>query len=49
MRTGRLYAPAALDQLVQRARRPDFDDDRLLGRIVTLELALRAADASLDE
>lgn len=49
MRTGRLYEPAALGQLVERARRPDFDDDQLLGRIVTLELALRAVDASLDE
>jgi hypothetical protein len=49
MRTGRLYEPAALDQLVQRAKRPDVGDDRLFGRIVTLELAFRAADASLDE
>jgi Glutamine amidotransferase domain len=49
MRTGRLYDPAALDQLVQRAMAPDFADDQLLGRIVTLELALQAADATLDE
>jgi hypothetical protein len=49
MRTARLYDPAALGQLVERARRPDFDGDELLGRILTLELTLRAADASLDE
>lgn len=48
MRTGRLYEPGKLDDLFQRAMRPDFGDDELLGRIVTLELTLRAVDASLD-
>jgi hypothetical protein len=48
MRAGRLFKLAALEELLERAARPDFPDDELLGRIITIELALRAADASLD-
>jgi hypothetical protein len=49
MRAGRLFKPTALAALVERAARPDFAQDELLGRIITIELALRAADVSLDQ
>lgn len=49
MRAGPLFKPTALAGLVERAARPDFAQAELLGRIITVELALEAADASLDE
>jgi hypothetical protein len=49
MRAGRLYKSAALERLVERAARPDFTDNELLGRIITVELTLETADASLDD
>jgi Glutamine amidotransferase domain len=49
MRAGRLFKPAALDGFVERALRPDFTGDELLGRIITIELTLETTDASLDE
>jgi hypothetical protein len=49
MRTGRLFEPTTLEGLIERAARPDFSRDELIGRIVTLELALQAVDASLDD
>jgi hypothetical protein len=47
MRSGSLYRPEGLADLVARAHRPGFTQWPLVGRIVTLELALDAADARL--
>jgi hypothetical protein len=44
MRTGGVYDPAALDAFVARSQSAAFDGWSMLGRIATLELALRAAD-----
>jgi hypothetical protein len=48
MRTGRLFKEMELDRLTERVRRADLGAYDLLARIVTVELALRAVDASLD-
>jgi hypothetical protein len=48
MRSAPLYKPGALEPWLDLAERPEFAGDDLLGRVVTSELALRAADASLD-
>ena len=48
MRSAPLYKPGALEQWLDLAERPVFADDELLGRLVTVELALRAVDASID-
>lgn len=48
MRSAALYDRRALDELLARAARPDFGNERLLGRILTIELTLRAADAALE-
>jgi len=48
MRSAPLYKPGALEPWLDLAERPVFADDELLGRLVTLELALRAVDASVD-
>jgi len=49
MRTRVLYKPGELTRLVENVRSGDFSRFVLLGRIATLELALRAADADLAE
>jgi hypothetical protein len=49
MRTGSLYRTQELSALVDRSRAGDFSGFDLLGRIATLELGLRAVDASLAE
>ncbi|HET7129079.1 MAG TPA: hypothetical protein VFJ93_08400, partial [Gaiellaceae bacterium] len=49
MRTQALYKPAELARLVETVRGGDFSRFALLGRIATLELALRATDADLGE
>jgi hypothetical protein len=48
MRSAPLYKPGALEPWLDLAERPVFADEELLGRLVTLELALRAVDASVD-
>jgi asparagine synthase (glutamine-hydrolysing) len=48
MRSTQLYKPAALEAWLDLAEQPAFAEDELLGRLVTVELALRAVDASVD-
>jgi hypothetical protein len=48
MRSAPLYKPSALEPWLNLAERPVFWDTELLGRLVTVELALRAVDASVD-
>jgi hypothetical protein len=48
MRSAPLYKPGALEPWLDLAERPVFADNELLGRVVTVELALRAVDASVD-
>jgi asparagine synthetase B (glutamine-hydrolysing) len=48
LRGARLYNPNAVRSLLDRARQPAFKDDDFFGRIVTVELALQAADAALE-
>ncbi len=48
MRSAALYHESKLNDFLRRARGTDFGDDALLGRVVTVELALRAADAAVD-
>ena len=45
MRTGELYDRAGLERLIDEAQRPDFHSWTNLGRIVTVELALRSPTA----
>jgi hypothetical protein len=47
MRSAPLFDPSALDDFLERARDPDFTETDLLGRIITVELAMRAAGAEL--
>lgn len=47
MRSGPLYDPTRLAAFFQRAADPSFTETPMLGRIITLELALDAADAGL--
>jgi asparagine synthase (glutamine-hydrolysing) len=47
LRSAELYRPEALHALVDGARRPGFTQDALLGRIVTVELALQATGTHL--
>jgi len=49
MRLRPLFRPSALDDLLSRAGDPTLSEAELLGRVLTAELALRMADASLDE
>lgn len=49
LRSASLYKARELDDFLERARQPDFADTEMLGRIITIELALRAAGACLDE
>ncbi len=48
MRSGSLYKPGELDEFLRRAQDGDFPDTNLLGRILTVELALRAAETTLE-
>lgn len=48
MRSAPLYKPGALEPWLDLAERPVFGDNELLGRLVTVELALRTVDASVD-
>ena len=48
MRSGLLFKAMELDRLTEQARRGDLGAYGLLARIVTVELALRAVDASLE-
>lgn len=48
LRSASLYKQRELDEFLQRARADDFPDTDLLGRIVTVELALRAAGVSVE-
>lgn len=49
MRCAQLFKRDALNDLLSRAGEPGLKDAALLGRILTVELALRAADAALDD
>ena len=49
MRCGSLFRRDALDDLLSRAAEPALADAALLGRILTLELALRAVDATVED
>jgi hypothetical protein len=49
MRSASLYHKQRLDAMLRRAHEPQFQEAEMLGRILTVELALRVADASLDE
>ena len=49
MRSAPLFEPEALSGLLARARDDDFLDTGLLGRIMAIELSLRAAEASVDD
>jgi hypothetical protein len=46
MRTGEIYDHGALKALLDRANGPDFANWSMVGRVVTLELALRAVDGA---
>jgi hypothetical protein len=48
MRSSSLYKRDELDAFFQRAQSANFSDSTLLGRILTVELALRAAGATLE-
>ena len=48
MRSGRLYAPERLRTFLAEARDGRFPDLDFLGRIVTIELALRAVDDAIE-
>jgi hypothetical protein len=48
LRSGPLYRHAAIDEFLHAAGRGDRVDSALLGRIITVELALRAVDASVE-
>jgi hypothetical protein len=48
MRSAALYKRGALEDLLSRAGDPSLKDAVILQRILTVELALRAADASVD-
>lgn len=48
LRSASLYEPRRLRDLLDAATRPGFGQHPLLGRVITVELALRAARAALD-
>jgi asparagine synthase (glutamine-hydrolysing) len=48
MRSAPLFDHTRLEDFLDRARREDFADTGLLGRILAVELSLRAADASVE-
>lgn len=47
LRSAPLYDPQQLDAFLRKAYEPDFTQTDLLGKVVTVELALRAVNASL--
>jgi hypothetical protein len=47
MRSAPLFDRAELDSLLHRASEEDFAETTILGRVLTVELALRAVDAGL--
>jgi hypothetical protein len=47
LRSASLYNPAKLNDLFRCAVQPGFKDGAMLGRVVTVELLLRAADADI--
>jgi hypothetical protein len=47
MRSAPLYKAGVLEPWLDAAERPTFADEALLGRVVTVELTLRAVDASI--
>ncbi|MDQ4142711.1 MAG: hypothetical protein M3198_03045 [Actinomycetota bacterium] len=47
LRSAPLYDHAALDAFLVRARQSDFTQTPMLGRIITIEMALRAVDQAL--
>lgn len=47
-RSGSLYEPPKLRELLDTAGQADFAQAGLLGRMITIELALRAAEAAVD-
>ena len=48
MRSASLYSIPRLDEVLRSAQRPEFQGAGLVGRILTIELAMRATDANLD-
>jgi hypothetical protein len=48
MRSAPLFDRSELDDLLRRASRPGFEETAILGRVLTVELALRALDASVE-
>ena len=48
MRSAPLFEPRELDDLLRRASTPLFEETAILGRVLTVELALRALDAALE-
>ena len=48
MRSAPLFDQRELDDLLRRASAPGFEETPILGRILTVELALRALDAGLE-
>jgi hypothetical protein len=48
MRCGPIFKRNALDDLLSRAGDPSLKDAAMLGRVVTVELALRTVDAAVD-
>lgn len=49
MRSASLYKAAELDAFLAQVRQPDFAETEMLGRVLTVELALRATGARLDD
>jgi hypothetical protein len=48
LRSASLFDPRELDDLLRRASEPGFEETAILGRVLTVELALRALDAGLE-
>jgi asparagine synthase (glutamine-hydrolysing) len=48
MRSASLFDASSLDDLLRRAAAPGFEETTILGRVLTVELALRALDAGLE-
>jgi asparagine synthase (glutamine-hydrolysing) len=48
LRSAPLFDGGVLEDLLRRSFRPGFEETTILGRVLTVELALRALDASLD-
>ena len=48
LRSASLFNSGELDDLLRRAAKPGFEETTILGRVLTVELALRALDAGLE-